>query len=182
VVINAGAGIGVTGTYPNFTIANTAAVPVTFKNTLDTVGFSGTANTVVYTELIPADTFQTGDIVRVNYRTRKTGTGGSQTLRIYVNATPDLTGSPILIGTFVNAGATSFLVNSMLRHLAIKDASNNTEVYLAAGSNTATDYGLYNGVTTCVINWTFARYFVFAIQSNSLTDVNFGSMYLIEKP
>lgn len=163
-------------------LATFPSLPITFKNTADTVGYSGTANTVVYTELIPADTFQTGDIVRVNYRTRKTGTGGSQTLRIYVNATPDLTGSPILIGTFANVGATSFLVNSMLRHLVIKNASNNTEVYLAAGANTATDYGLYNGVTTCVINWTFARYFVFAIQSNSLTDVNFGSMYLIEKP
>ena len=69
----------------------------------------------------------------------------------------------------------------MVRHLAIKSSTNNTEVYLASGVGIATDYGLYNGTTTCAIDWTTNKYFVFAIQSTSLTDTNFGSMYLIEK-
>ena len=152
-----------------------------YKSITDTAGFSSITNTAVYTQLIAANTYAIGDILRVTYRTRKTGVLGSQTLRIYVNATADLSGTPILIGGYLNSGATSFLVNQMVRHLAIKSSTINTEVYLAAGTGVSTDFGLYNGVTTCAINWTLARYFVFAIQQSNATDVNYGSMYLIEK-
>ena len=152
-----------------------------YKSTTDTAGYTGNTNTAVFTQLIAANTYAIGDILRVTYRTRKTGGNGNQTLRIYVNATADLTGTPILIGGYQNAGANSFLVNQMIRHLAIKSSTNNTEVYLAAGTATATDYGLYNSATTCAIDWTTNKYFVFAIQSTSLTDTNYGSMYLIEK-
>jgi hypothetical protein len=151
------------------------------KSTTDTAGYTGNTNTAVFTQLIAANTYAIGDILRVTYRTRKTGGNGNQTLRIYVNATADLTGTPILIGGYQNAGANNFLVNQMIRHLAIKSSTNNTEVYLAAGLGVSTDYGLYNAVTTCAIDWTTNKYFVFAIQSTSLTDTNFGSMYLIEK-
>jgi hypothetical protein len=152
-----------------------------YKSTTDTAGYSATANTAVYTQLIAANTYAIGDILRVTYRTRKTGGNGNQTLRIYVNATPDLTGTPILIGGYQNAGAPSFLVNQMVRHLAIKSSTNNTEVYFAAGLGVSTDYGLYNAVTTCAIDWTTNKYFVFAIQPSGAIDVNYGSMYLIEK-
>lgn len=151
------------------------------KSTTDTAGYSSLTNTAVYTQLIAANTYGINDIVKVTYRTRKTGILGTQTLRIYVNVTADLVGTPILIGGFANTGAISFLVNQMLRHLAIKSSTNNTEVYLASGLGVATDYGLYNAVTTCAIDWTTNKYFVFAIQQTSATDVNYGSMYLIEK-
>lgn len=152
-----------------------------YKNTVDTAGYSGNTNTVVYTQLISANIFTNGDIIRVTYRTKKTGGNGNQTLRIYVNATADLIGTPVLLGGFNSAGANLFTVNQMLRHLVIKSSTSNTEVYLAAGVGVAADYSLYNGVTNASINWTLNRYFVFTIQSTSLTDVNFGSMYLIEK-
>jgi hypothetical protein len=151
------------------------------KSITDTAGYTGITNTAVFTQLIAANTYAIGDILRVTYRTRKTGGNGNQTLRIYVNVTADLVGTPILIGGYQNAGANSFLVNQMVRHLAIKSSTNNTEVYLAAGVAIATDYGLYNSATTCAIDWTTNKYFVFAIQSTSLTDTNYGSMYLIEK-
>jgi hypothetical protein len=152
-----------------------------YKSTTDTAGYSATANTAIYTQLIAANTYGINDILRVTYRTRKTGVAGSQTLRIYVNTTADLVGTPILIGGFLNAGAITFLVNQMVRHLAIKSSTNNTEVYLANGTGVSTDYGLYNAVTTCAIDWTTNKYFVFTIQQSSAIDVNFGSMYLIEK-
>lgn len=159
----------------------TISAAASYKSTTDTAGYTGLTNTLVYTQLIPANTYTIGDIVKVTYRTRKTGGNGWQTLRIYVNATADLTGTPILIGSFGSAGANSFLVNQLLRHLVIKSSTNNTEVFVASGLASSADYGLYNGVTTCAINWTSPRYFVFAIQSSSATDVNYGSMYLIEK-
>jgi len=152
-----------------------------YKNTVDTAGYSGVTNTAVYTQLIPANKFASGDIIRILYRTKKTNTNGSQTIRIYVNATADLSGTPILIATYVNAGAITFLTNQIQRHLVIKSNTNNTEMFLAAGTAVASDFGLYNGLTTSLIDWTLDRYFVFAIQNSNATDVNYGSMYLIEK-
>ena len=161
------------------TLATFPTLPVVYKSGLDTAGYVGNTNTVVYTQLIAANTFAAGDVIRVNYRTRKSGTNGNQVLRIYVNSTPDLVGSPIQISAY-NVANNANLYNQVLRHLGIKTSTNNTEVVVLA-SNTNNDYGNFAGVTTCAINWTLARYFVFAIQSTSLTDTNFGSMYSIEK-
>jgi hypothetical protein len=151
-----------------------------YKTVVDSAGFIlANLNTIAYTQLIPANNFAQGDIIRVTYRTRKTGTNAAQTLRIYVNSTSDLLGTPVLLGTFIS-GVPSFLVHQMQRHLAIKNVTNNTEVFVSNG-NTAVDFNVLNGVTTCVIDWTTARYFIFTMQSFSLTDLNYGSMYLIEK-
>jgi hypothetical protein len=159
-----------------------ATMPITtYKSTTDTAGYSGNTNTAVYTQLIPANTYAAGDIVRITYRTRKTGANGNQTLRLYANTTANLSGTPILLGGYQNAGANGFLANQMQRHLVIKTNTNNTEVFLAASINLSADFGLSGSTTTCAINWTVDQYIVFAIQSTSLTDVNFGSMYLIEK-
>jgi hypothetical protein len=163
------------------TLATFPTLPTIFKTTTDSAGFTNNSNNVVYTQLIAANTFAAGDVIRVNYRTRKTGTAGNQTLRIYVNSTADLVGSPILIASYQNAGANSFLINQIFRHLVIKTSTNNTEVIIANGLGSAFDYGLFASVTTCSINWTLARYFVFAVQNTGSTDTNFGSMYLIEK-
>jgi hypothetical protein len=182
VVLTAGSGITVSGTYPSFTIASSGgSAPVIYKSTTDAGNYSGTTNTVVFTQAVPANTFAAGNIIRVNYRTRKTGTGGTQTLRIYVNTTANLSGTPILVGSFANAGAPSFLVGQMLRHLVIKSSTNNTEVYFAPGLGYFIDYNIYDLTTTAAINWTINQNFVFAIQNNNALDVNFGSMYLIER-
>jgi hypothetical protein len=171
-------GDGTLATFPTIPAAS-----VVYKSAISSATHTGTANTVKYTQLIPANTFAAGDVVRITYRTAKTGTANSMTLRIYANATPDLSGSPILLGSHQNAGAPSFLVNQMIRHLAIKTANNNTEVYFAPGLGVATDYGLYDLTTTAAVNWTQQQYIVFALQLNtSGADVTFGSFYMIEKP
>lgn len=163
----------------DFNIFNNKAL--NYKNTVDTAGYSGTTNTAVYTQLIPANKFASGDIIRLLYRTKKTGGNGTQTLRIYVNSAASLSGSPVLIATYTNAGAISFLTNQIQRHLVIKSNSNNTEMFLSAGAAVASDFGLYNSLTNAVIDWQLDRYFIFAIQSNRATDVNYGSMFLIER-
>lgn len=152
-----------------------------WKTTADTAGYSSAANTAVYTQLISANTFTIGDLIRVTYRTKKTGTTNSQTLRIYVNGTANLSGSPILIGTFTVASATGFY-NQMIRHLAIKNSTTATEIMAATSASSGNDYiNLATAVTIASIDWTANRYFIFAIQSGGATDVNYGSFYLIEK-
>jgi len=160
-----------------------ASASVVYNSAISSATHTGTANTVKYTQLIPANTFAAGDVVRITYRTAKTGTANSMTLRIYANTTANLSGSPILLASHQNAGAPSFLVNQMIRHLAIKTANNNTEVYLASGLGVATDYGLYDLTSTAAVDWTQQQYIVFALQLNTTgTDVAYGSFYMIEKP
>ena len=160
-----------------------ASASVVYISAISSATHTGTANTVKYTQLIPANTFAAGDVVRITYRTAKTGTANSMTLRIYANTTANLSGSPILLASHQNAGAPSFLVNQMIRHLAIKTANNNTEVYLASGLGVATDYGLYDLTSTAAVDWTQQQYIVFALQLNTTgTDVAYGSFYMIEKP
>jgi hypothetical protein len=163
------------------TLATFPTLPLIYKSATDTVGYSSIANTAVYTQAIAANTFAAGDIIRITYRTRKTGTAGNQTLRMYANTTANLSGSPILLGSWQNTAANNFLFNSFQRHLVIKNATNNTEVLFAATTSQSTDFFLANSATTCVINWTTNQFIVFAIQNSNAGDVNFGSMYLIEK-
>jgi hypothetical protein len=156
----------------------TIAAPTIYKSTTDSAGFIGTTNTAVYTQLIAANTFAAGDIIRVTYRARKTATSSNLVLRIYVNTTANLSGTPLLIGIWQGTGA--YLMTQMIRHFSIKTSTNNTESFSSA-ANVASDFGISNGITNAAINWTNAIYFVFALQNGDLLSTNFGSMYLIEK-
>ena len=153
--------------------------PVIYKSAADSASFLSTANTVVYTQLIDANTFAAGDIIRVSYRARKTGTAGSLSLRIYANATPNLSGTPLLLGTMAQ-GQTVSRFNQMLRHLVIKSSTNNTETCIT-NFGIITDIVNTGDIGTIAVDWTNAIYFVFALQNNNAADTNFGSMYLIEK-
>jgi hypothetical protein len=151
-----------------------------YRSGVDSASFSSAANTAVYTQLIPANTYVVGDVLRVIYRTRKTGGAGQQTLRIYVNATADLSGTPILLGFYAPAGITNVYLQ-MQRHVAVKSATILTEV-LRTSANLSSDFGVDNfAASNLLIDWTANKYFVFAIQNTSALDVNFGSLYSIEK-
>jgi hypothetical protein len=163
------------------TLASFPSLPLIYKSTTDSASFSGTTNTAVFTQAIAANTFAAGDIIRITYRTRKTGTAGSQALRMYANTTANLSGSPILLGTWQNTGASNFLFNSFQRHLVIKNSTNNTEVLNTATISQSTDFFLALNATTCVINWTTNQFIVFTIQNSNAADISLGSMYLIEK-
>jgi hypothetical protein len=169
-----------TDKYVRYREVSTLGISV-YKSGTDGTNITGTtSNAVTYTQIIPASTMTTGDLIRVNYRVRTT-INSSTTIRVYVNTTAGITGSPVLVGTFNNAGATSFLVNSLLRTLVIKNVSNNTEVYTTTGV-TATDLVLYNSISTLNINWAVDQYFVFAVQNTASVSQNArGSYYLIEK-
>jgi hypothetical protein len=155
-------------------------VPTIYKSTTDSASFSSIINTIVYTQLIPANTFTVGDIIRLSYRTRKTGTLGNQGLRIYVNSTADLVGSPILVSVWITS-ISSNLLNQMLRHWVIKNATTNTETLSALNTSTVSDIASITGIVANAIDWTANRYIIFALQNTNATDINFGSMFLIEK-
>jgi hypothetical protein len=161
------------------TLATFPSLPIVYKSAIDSASFSSLTNTVVYTQAITANTFAAGDVIRITYRTRKTGTAGNQSLRIYANTTANLSGSPILLGVY-NLVANANVFNQITRHLAVKTSNNNTEV-IPTSVSLATDMGSSQGVGTGVINWTVNQFIVFALQNTNAGDTNFGSFYLIEK-
>jgi hypothetical protein len=163
------------------TLATFPTLPLIYKSTVNSASFTNNSNNVAYTQLITANTFAAGDIIRVNYRTKKVGGNGTQTLRIYANTTANLSGSPVLLGIFTNAGAISFTTNQMLRHLVIKSSTVNTEIFSTSFTTNASDYGLFNSIISVIVNWTVDQYLVFAVQNSGSTDTNAGSFYLIEK-
>jgi hypothetical protein len=162
----------------DLSLATFPTIPVIYKSTADAGAFLSTANTAVYTQLIAANTYTIGDILRVTYRARKTGTAGIQILRIYVNATADLSGTPLLVGQY--RGTAVNTIFQMQRHLAIKSSTANTEVFSTATTGATTDF-TQDVPSTIVIDWTATKYFVFALQNASALDTNYGSMFLIEK-
>jgi len=148
-----------------------------FKDTTTGTASSGISNTASKTQLIAANTFAVGDIIQVDFGSiNKTGSAGAQTLRMYVNATADIAGSPILLGTYTTgtpgAGA------RVDRRLVIKSA---TVTETAFGLTTLiTDLG-FNLMGSSNIDWTSARYFVFTIQNTNAADSSAISYFRIMK-
>jgi hypothetical protein len=180
VSLTAGSGIAVSGTYPSFTIASTGgSAPVIYKSTTDGTGITGVASEQISSsQLIPANTFAVGDIIRVTWRVTKTGTASNITCKLYVNTSASLVGA-IQLG-IITPGFTNSNSNGFQRHLAIK-ASNNTQV-TASSSNTFTDFNTLTSFSTSNIDWTVNQYIIFMTQLQTATaDVVRTSFYLIEK-
>jgi hypothetical protein len=178
VSLTAGSGIAVSGTYPSFTISNTSSGPVIYKSTTDGTGITGVATEqITASQLIPANTFAVGDIIRVTWRVTKTGTASSLTCKLYANTSAALAGATQL--GIITPGFTNSNSNGFQRHLAIK-ASNNTQV--TGQANTFTDYNTLTTFTAANINWTVDQYLIFMVQlSSASADVARTSFYLIEK-
>jgi len=179
VSLTAGTGIAVSGTYPSFTIANTSSGPVIYKSTTDGTAITGVATEqITASQLIPANTFAVGDIIRVTWRVTKTGTAASLTCKLYANTSASLVGATQL--GIITPGFTNSNSNAFQRHLAIK-ASNNTQVTAPAG-NTFTDFNTLTSFTAANIDWTINQYLIFMVQlSSAVADVARTSFYLIEK-
>jgi hypothetical protein len=129
-------------------------------------------------QLIPANTFAVGDIIRISWRTRKTGTASGSTFKLYINTTASLTGA-IQLGLLSIAGSTN-LTNQMQRNLAIKSATN-TEAF--SNVNVSDDFTFTSpAVISANVNWTVDQYIIFMTQITTATaDTVRTSFYLIEK-
>jgi hypothetical protein len=147
-----------------------------YKSTTDGIATSTANNTLSQSQLITGGTFATGDIIRIHCRMRATGIVGTKTMRIYVNATNDLTAA-VLVGTYLS-GVNS-TIQGMKRDLVIKSATN-TETFPATVA-IATDDSASNSFTNSNIDWSINQYIIFANQRNSAGDTLLTSSYLIEK-
>jgi hypothetical protein len=149
-----------------------------FASGADGTASSGTSNTISHSQLIAANTFVVDDVIRINHRIRATGTAAIRETRVYFNTTNTLVGATLMATT--SFGST-ILMSNIIRHLAVKNVTTNTEV-MTASSNWTTDYNLITtAVTTLAINWTADVYIIFACNVINAADSARVSMYSIEK-
>jgi len=126
-----------------------------------------TAETVKFTESIPAGTFTTHDKIFKEILASAIGTAGVKTIKTYINTTADLTGSPVLISTYF----TNNLAYSLLSSFFV-DSNSSMKSYKPGNSNSATYWGSSNGsLGSFAIDWTVQQYLVVTVQLAVSTDV-----------
>jgi len=152
--------------------------PQTWYRGLDGVTVANTLTiTPTYTQLIPANTFASGDVVELLFRSTAPGAKTSaSSIYVYINTTNNLSGTPIQVG-ILTGGATTRTIQ-IERALAIKGAT--TRVINSAGT-TATDTGISAAMSTLTIDWTVNQFFVFAIGHTVADQTLTGDFYRITK-
>lgn len=145
--------------------------PRSLSNVVSGTVVTGTLNNTASKALsIPANTFNTNDCPELIVRVRRTGASLNQfQTRIYWNTTPDIVGTPILIGRGPNvvAGNNTLYLS---RLMAIVNATNSTSINDVTIQN-STDYGITTPIPQSIaINWTQNGFIVVAIQNLSTSD------------
>jgi hypothetical protein len=152
-----------------------ATMPIsTFKSTTDSATITGTTNQLVQSQIIAANTYAVGDIIRLTFRTQKSTTSATMTVRVYINTANNLTGAN-LIATFSSVG----LYGQIERRLFIKSATVTQSMLSTFGFQT--DTGSTTGITNTNIDWTQTQYIILAAQQGIGTETTLVSGYLIEK-
>jgi len=149
------------------------------NNTDSAVVSGSTALTLIYSQLIPANTFATGDIVRISWRGQKTNFNGSNFAFIYINTTSTVSGATLLGSWATTANPR---MEQMDRKLYIKNVTTNTEMYNVT-ANSAGEYTntATSAFTNIAINWTIDQYIIAANSLGSALDTFKGSSYEIER-
>lgn len=159
--------------------ANTSQLPLIYKSTTDSNAITGTTGaTYVRSVLIPANTFQVGDIIRIRQRGRKTGAAGVTTMGIYINTLDQFSGSTIL-GAYTTTAA-SHLYVQMKRDFYIK-SSTSTESFVSNGTAPTDEISFLTAATSNNIDWTVDQYIIFTVNPNNAGDTYRQSGYIIER-
>jgi hypothetical protein len=156
---------------PPYPIVRKSSVPQSVTGT--------TAQTILQSIYIPANTFAAGDIIECRYRITKVGTAGGWVGRINVNTSNTIAGATIIQ---TNSMTSAILFASYLRHLNIINAVTQTQ-HWAVTSSVALDIVTPNAtaVSLTAIDWTVDQYIFTTISLSSALDTGQSSFLLVTK-
>jgi hypothetical protein len=174
-----------TTTYPSLTeLARVKGVTSAIQTQLDlkrktiqsaalgTAVTGTTSNTYCKGIEIPAGWFVDGDCPMCNAGVIKTGTAGTLTIRMYLNTTNNLSGSPILVGSVALAAST--LGQNMQRAMAIinADGSGSGTRVTNTSASQVNDFATRTAANTTLTPdfTTTTYYFIVALQNGSSAD------------
>jgi hypothetical protein len=149
------------------------------KITSDGTNVTGTtADTFTTSVTIPANTYATGDILRITSFNEFIGTVGTKTIRYYINTSASLSGATLLATSSAGAAATRSI--GMDRNLIIKSATS-TKTHSATAAtytNSTATSGVYANIN---IDWTTTKYIIVSIQLGNAADSGFNTFLSVEK-
>jgi len=137
-----------------------------------TIGTGVTAQTIVYSQLIPANTFSAGNIFRTYFRFRKLLTNSNATYNIIINTSNAVAGATTLATFTANT-----VHNQIKRDFYI--AQGNTTSGVGSGVSVATD-DTNNTQTLSTITWSSDQYLIYTVTLGT-TDNGYGLGYTIEQ-
>lgn len=146
-----------------------------FKQT-QTISHTGTvSNTVKFTSLIPAGTFEANDILKWFLQIGATSNANAKTYRFYFNTTANLSGSPVLVGTYaLSSGAVNIGCD---RLFTFKNSISSQEIILPTASAQSQYTGSASSPSSVSVNFAVDQYFIVAIQlANSSDTANIFSI------
>lgn len=146
------------------------------KDITDSTALTGTtAITLMKSVLIPANTYATGDIVKVLSRAIRSTATGTANNYFYINTTNSLTGAT-LVGT--QSSASNFY--GMERSLYIKSNTISETINTVTSSGSEVGVGA-NGISNLNIDWTVNQYIIAAFQNAAVGNSTVMSSLIIQK-
>ena len=147
------------------------------KDIADSTALTGTiATTLMKSILIPANTFATGDVVKILNRAIRSTATGTSTNYFYINTTNSLTGAT-LVGT--QSGAVRFY--AMERNLYIKSTTVSETIDTATSVSTDNTAVLAAANSNLNINWGVNQYIIGAFQNAAVGNSTVMSSLILQK-
>ena len=162
----------------------TFLLPIINQGADGTIVTGTTAETVTYAELIDADLITNNLSLDSSFKIEKTGSAGTVTLKMYINSTANLSGSPILVFQSAALGATTRNATAQ-RYLNIKNKNGTgagTKI-LPTSSTSLIDVGVSSTTAPSTItpDFTTNKYLVVSITLANSGDSAWG-VFLKLKP
>jgi len=145
-----------------------------------TFSSSGTGSQILTSLLIPANTFTTGDVIRITARFKKAGTAGTTQTNMLLNTSVSTSGATVFKANVFN---NTTLASGMQSEGVIINNTTNTQLAWTATNLGTTD--LVNSTAAwqeaVATNWTINQYLIFSCNPNGAGDVVSLIFYQIEK-
>ena len=142
--------------------SNFSVISISATNSTAVTGT--TANAIVSSILVPANTFGSNGIIDIAARYLKTGTASSQNVRMYVNTSSSLTGAT-LVANFYNGA------NTQVGAWRTANISSNTINFLSTLGTFSSDLASIAGTgTSAPFDTSVNNFIIFAVQLGSGLD------------
>ena len=151
-------------------------VRIVLKNSTDS-STSSTTNVLLYSGLISANTFTTGDLIRIEATFRKTNTLNNYITRIYTNTSASLTGATQI----ATRSPANNILYAKLRRLATIKSATNTEIFPATTSINTDHTESSTAASTLNIDWTVDQYIIVSGFVTNASDTVIFSNIIVEK-
>jgi hypothetical protein len=151
---------------------------IIYKNNT-TYSSVGTGTQLLTSYLIPANTFTTNDVIRIEARFQKVGTAGTTQSNIGINTSASSSGGALFKANVFNA---TTLSSGMQSKGVIINSTTNTQLPWSATNLGTTDLVNSTGAwRTSAIDWTINQYVTFVVNPNGAGDVISLIFFMIEK-